>query len=215
MPINPDLLVKNQQEKAVRQQLDVLKNKANDIKKTFWDLGQQLLVDYYPKKVVPFCFSRLYVFDTTEVTQTSADLNSFRLPRNGNVFVNAEGDFFLTSINMSCAIRASSAGTGDLFDGAIIGGGGGGFRPQQDENGVVPEFDFYDKTSRRLLNEGKIPHLIFQSTDSENRKFRYDYKFDAGSEIEPRLYLAYSAANAYKYLNIMFKGYKVLGEYNE
>lgn len=84
------------------------------------------------------------------------------------------------------------------------------------------DFHIYDKSRGRFFSDAPVPMEFFTGGQVANKALSYNMRFDAGSEIEPRLYLkefrpfrletdqAYAANQSRGYVNVVFIGYQEL-----
>lgn len=169
-----------------------------------------------------------------EGTAPVASLSNYLLPRNDNILVGQEGPFYLCEINAAVHISYSaSVDTGidyilfdrpqsDIFDPVFPNNGGASFIPSFDVS-VQYELQLYDKLRNKSLHENNLPMQFIQMEELQNRRLPEKIRFDINTEIEPRVIVIrapavhltgedYTNSETTYYLNLIFKGYKVLGE---
>lgn len=87
---------------------------------------------------------------------------------------------------------------------------------------ISADLQFYDKQRGRFFSDAPVPMEFFAGGTYANKALSYNMRLDAGSEIEPRLYLkefrqsglttdaAYNACQAKGYINLVLIGYQEL-----
>jgi hypothetical protein len=118
---------------------------------------------------------------------------------------------------------------GDIFDSAIENNGGAFISPVSSTQigqltvqapRIFFELEFYDRKRGRLFHPLRFPMELLDGFAVENKRLADPIRFDPDTEIEPRLFINSAtlspdlydqATNPYAfYINIMFKGYKLL-----
>jgi len=184
-------------QRPYRRFVDLVRNRVNSLNNKMHD---PVFLDQYPGHSVPFCFSKMYEFgfvnprpnprfngqesapDTFEGSAPVVDMGRWILPRNGNIFVNQEGPFYLDQVNISgffnltyntddpffnnggilCPPPVFPEGVGDIFDPvsySILTGPNppGPFTnsvyPNQSNGGALRVNYFYDWFSNIFTND--------------------------------------------------------------
>lgn len=165
------------------------------------------------------------------------------LPRNGNILIGRELTAEVHSISAFGFVNFGYSGTptftvprpatpvGDLFDGVAQGNGGampmdffgGTFSTlctdQPDLWNISFDVELYDRLRGRRLHEGRLPVELLSGGRYANRKTGSAFRFEQGSNIEPRIYINeirmgsslnatadFNAADVKAYVCLVFKG---------
>lgn len=119
----------------------------------------------------------------------------------------------------------------DIFSSAIDNNGGAlmnnnffGHVDYATRSNICFDLELYDRKRGRRLHEERLPPQVLTAQGFSNKENAQAVRLDVNTEIEPRVRLlevrpgslldsdaAYDAAQFQGYLNLTFKGYKVLG----
>lgn len=240
------------EELPARNYVKVLRNRVADLRRR---AGVPAYYDQYPGKAVPRMYSKIYqnIPLTTPVRDgitgfegeaALASLSNFLTPDGTNLLTGRTGAFYLHEVNTSVhyswtydadpgyTAPQSSLPAGGLFDPVIEQNGGGVLLPNQTRDSFTgqPNFCFelalYDKTRGAFLTDGKLPLQVFCGGTFGHKQFEEPLRFEADTEIEPRLFVTefrpgnalnnnqpYDAANVVAHVNIFFKGVDVLEDF--
>lgn len=168
------------------------------------------------------------------------DLGAFATPRNSNIVVNREGPFYWCSTNATAYVTLTGGGlvvpapvlpagpAGDIFD-PVFTNNGGGVSLNSFDGPFVWDYVLYDRKRGRRLHDDHMPPQVITAQNYANKENATPIRFDPNTEIEPRVRLlsvnpigpavddsdaVYNDAvdRTAVFLNIMFIGYKVLGD---
>ena len=181
-------------QRPYRRFVDLVRNRVNSLNNKMHD---PVFLDQYPGHSVPFCFSKIYDIhfvqprpnpsfngdktpaDTWFSSAPVVNMAEWITPRNGNIFVNQEGPFYLTQVNMggffnfTCnapypgfAIGPSvfPEGVGDIFDpvsysSSVVGLPPFTVIPNQSNGGALRVNYFYDYFPNVYSNIAGVPPL--------------------------------------------------------
>jgi hypothetical protein len=166
-----------------KRAVDIVRNRVDDLRVA---MNSPAFLDQYPANSVPYVFSKLYSFGLTTPQRRGVfggapgdgwvnlapvvDPGAFIVPRNGNIFVNREGSFYLCEMNANGYVSFTWASDP-----------GAGANPDES-----PPFDF---TAPPVQFGGATAGDIFDSVIDNNGgavALDYFYSIPKGpSEIDP------------------------------
>lgn len=203
-------------ELPARNYINVLRNRVADLRRR---AGVAAYYDQYPGKAAPRYYSAIYqripLTTARRVGSTGfegeaslASTSNFLTPDGGNILTARTGSFYWHEVNIfgffnwtyqsdpGYTVPINTQPHGGLFDSVIENNGGAAallnytnlaFTNEQPK--LCMELELYDKKRGTSLTDGRLPIQAFAGITFGHKTLEEPVRFDADTEIEPRLYI--------------------------